>query len=91
MDAADAGVGPMLRTGSAGAAGAHVQDDVPLGRVPFVFFTVSIGKQPRYILPILPPLALLLATQSSSDGRREVNAAIRWSRFRRCSSLSFFA
>ena len=29
--------------------------------VPLIFFTVSIGKQPRYILPILPPLALLLA------------------------------
>ena len=29
--------------------------------VPLLFFTASIGKQPRYILPILPPLALLLA------------------------------
>ncbi len=29
--------------------------------LPLAFFTVSIGKQPRYILPILPPLALLLA------------------------------
>ncbi len=29
--------------------------------MPLLFFTVSIGKQPRYILPILPPLALLLA------------------------------
>ena len=28
---------------------------------PLVFFTLSIGKQPRYILPVLPPLALLLA------------------------------
>ena len=28
---------------------------------PLLFFTASIGKQPRYILPILPPLALLLA------------------------------
>ena len=28
---------------------------------PLVFFTISIGKQPRYILPILPPLAILLA------------------------------
>jgi len=26
-----------------------------------LFFTASIGKQPRYILPILPPLAILLA------------------------------
>ena len=28
---------------------------------PLLFFTMSIGKQPRYILPILPPLAILLA------------------------------
>jgi 4-amino-4-deoxy-L-arabinose transferase-like glycosyltransferase len=31
--------------------------------LPLLFFTVSIGKQPRYILPILPPLALLLARE----------------------------
>ncbi len=29
--------------------------------LPLLFFTLSIGKQPRYILPVLPPLALLLA------------------------------
>jgi 4-amino-4-deoxy-L-arabinose transferase-like glycosyltransferase len=29
--------------------------------LPLLFFTASIGKQPRYILPVLPPLALLLA------------------------------
>ena len=29
--------------------------------VPLIFYTVSVGKQPRYILPVLPPLALLLA------------------------------
>ncbi|MDP1572330.1 MAG: glycosyltransferase family 39 protein [Vicinamibacterales bacterium] len=29
--------------------------------VPLIFFTLSVGKQPRYILPILPPLAILLA------------------------------
>jgi 4-amino-4-deoxy-L-arabinose transferase-like glycosyltransferase len=28
---------------------------------PLIFFTVSVGKQPRYILPMLPPLAVLLA------------------------------
>jgi 4-amino-4-deoxy-L-arabinose transferase-like glycosyltransferase len=27
--------------------------------VPFLFFSASIGKQPRYILPMLPPLAIL--------------------------------
>ena len=29
--------------------------------VPFLFYTLSIGQQPRYILPVLPPLALLVA------------------------------
>ena len=29
--------------------------------LPLLFFTLSIGKQPRYILPVLPPLAILLA------------------------------
>ena len=28
---------------------------------PLLLFTVSTGKQPRYILPVLPPLAILLA------------------------------
>jgi 4-amino-4-deoxy-L-arabinose transferase-like glycosyltransferase len=28
--------------------------------LPLIFFTLSIGKQPRYILPVLPPLAMLL-------------------------------
>ena len=35
--------------------------------LPLVFFTLSVGKQPRYVLPVLPPLALLLA--SSLIGR----------------------
>jgi 4-amino-4-deoxy-L-arabinose transferase-like glycosyltransferase len=29
--------------------------------MPILFFTVSIGKQPRYILPVLPPLAVFIA------------------------------
>ena len=29
--------------------------------VPVLFFSISIGKQPRYILPVLPPLAIFLA------------------------------
>ncbi len=28
--------------------------------LPLLFFTLSVGKQPRYILPVLPPLAILL-------------------------------
>jgi 4-amino-4-deoxy-L-arabinose transferase-like glycosyltransferase len=28
--------------------------------IPLLFFTISIGKQPRYILPVLPPLGILL-------------------------------
>jgi 4-amino-4-deoxy-L-arabinose transferase-like glycosyltransferase len=43
--------------------------------VPLAFFTLSIGKQPRYILPILPPLALMLAAaivaRLDGAGRRE--------------------
>jgi 4-amino-4-deoxy-L-arabinose transferase-like glycosyltransferase len=30
--------------------------------LPLVFYTLSVGKQPRYVLPVLPPLALLLAS-----------------------------
>ena len=29
--------------------------------LPLLFYTLSVGKQPRYILPLLPPIALLLA------------------------------
>jgi 4-amino-4-deoxy-L-arabinose transferase-like glycosyltransferase len=29
--------------------------------VPLLFYTASVGKQPRYVLPVLPPLAILLA------------------------------
>ena len=30
--------------------------------LPLLFYTASVGKQPRYVLPVLPPLALLLAS-----------------------------
>ena len=36
---------------------------------PLLLFTLSIGKQPRYILPILPPLAILLAHSLASHIR----------------------
>jgi 4-amino-4-deoxy-L-arabinose transferase-like glycosyltransferase len=29
--------------------------------IPLVFYSISVGKQPRYILPVLPPVAVLLA------------------------------
>lgn len=30
--------------------------------VPLVFYSISIGKQPRYVLPVLPPLAVLVSS-----------------------------
>ena len=44
--------------------------------LPLVFFTLSVGKQPRYVLPVLPPLALLL-------GRLDRRADERMARPRR--------
>ncbi len=44
--------------------------------MPLLFFTISIGKQPRYILPVLPPLAILLA-RSIARRVREPDAAGR--------------
>jgi 4-amino-4-deoxy-L-arabinose transferase-like glycosyltransferase len=40
------------------------QDDVRLlswAIVPTLFFMASVGQQPRYVLPVLPPLAILMA------------------------------
>jgi 4-amino-4-deoxy-L-arabinose transferase-like glycosyltransferase len=36
---------------------------------PLLFYSFSIGKQPRYVLPVLPPLAVLLA--ATIQGRVE--------------------
>lgn len=36
--------------------------------LPLLFYSISIGKQPRYILPVLPPLALLVARAIERDG-----------------------
>ena len=38
-----------------------------------LFYTASVGKQPRYILPILPPLAVLLARAIQSRIRARDN------------------
>jgi 4-amino-4-deoxy-L-arabinose transferase-like glycosyltransferase len=32
------------------------------GIAPFLLFSASVGKQPRYILPLLPPIAIMLGT-----------------------------
>jgi len=52
--------------------------------MPLLFFTISIGKQPRYILPVLPPLAILLAraiarrARESDPRGRTALAAATW-------------
>ena len=52
--------------------------------MPLLFFTISIGKQPRYILPVLPPVAILLAraiarrVRESDPGGRATLAAATW-------------
>lgn len=52
--------------------------------VPLLFFTISIGKQPRYILPVLPPLAILLArsiatrTKDAAAGAQPGLAVATW-------------
>jgi 4-amino-4-deoxy-L-arabinose transferase-like glycosyltransferase len=48
--------------------------------MPLVFYTLSVGKQPRYILPVLPPLAVLVA--------RGLIERIELDRTRRGASLS---
>ena len=45
--------------------------------VPFVFFSISFGKQPRYILAVLPPLAVLLARAVGRRLRLDEVAPIR--------------
>ena len=49
------------REGAPPAGVAHVAHARRGRSCRWLFFTASIGKQPRYILPILPPLAVLLA------------------------------
>lgn len=74
---------PSLRTGLArpSAVSPTTWRLAAWGFTPLLFFTLSIGKQPRYILPILPPLALLLAIAvrkrlAESGNRRD--ALLQW-------------
>ena len=49
------------------------------GLMPLLFYSLSLGKQPRYILPVLPPLAILIAraiTRRANAGHRQVSLAI---------------
>lgn len=49
--------------------------------MPLLFFTASIGKQPRYILPILPPLAFFVARgiiERIGHGRDRLLTAATW-------------
>jgi 4-amino-4-deoxy-L-arabinose transferase-like glycosyltransferase len=48
----------IARRGSAGVLDVRV---LIWALAPLLFFTISVGKQPRYVLPVLPPLAILLA------------------------------
>ncbi len=44
--------------------------------VPLLFFTASVGKQPRYILPVLPPLALLVGASLARHVRGAANGDV---------------
>jgi 4-amino-4-deoxy-L-arabinose transferase-like glycosyltransferase len=47
--------------------------------MPLLLFTASVGKQPRYILPILPPLAIMVGMALAhrvSDAARERQPAL---------------
>jgi 4-amino-4-deoxy-L-arabinose transferase-like glycosyltransferase len=49
--------------------------------MPILFFTASIGKQPRYILPVLPPLAVFVARgiiDRIGHGRDRLLTASTW-------------
>jgi 4-amino-4-deoxy-L-arabinose transferase-like glycosyltransferase len=53
--------------------------------MPLLFFTLSIGKQPRYILPVLPPVAILVARamstrieRASASTRNRILAIATW-------------
>jgi hypothetical protein len=62
--------------------------------LPVLFYTLSVGQQPRYILPVLPPLAILvgrtLVTRldaAEAAGRRHLGIAVAAT----ASALAFLA
>jgi 4-amino-4-deoxy-L-arabinose transferase-like glycosyltransferase len=76
------GIGPLV-----GTAGTAVRGRLRLSAseirlclwavMPLLLFMASVGQQPRYILPILPPLAILLAnalTVRARAGARDLRA-----------------
>ena len=55
----------------AGARSTRARSGLRFGRAqPLAFYTLSVGKQPRYILPLLAPLAILLARGHAARPRR---------------------
>lgn len=62
--------------------------------LPVLFYTLSVGQQPRYILPVLPPLAILVArtlvtrlAAAEAAGRRHLGIAVAAT----ASALAFLA
>lgn len=56
------GAGAMVRllTGGSGTGSLETRLALWIG-APLVLLSLSVGKQPRYVLPLLPPIAMLLA------------------------------
>jgi 4-amino-4-deoxy-L-arabinose transferase-like glycosyltransferase len=62
--------------------------------LPLVFYSLSVGKQPRYVLPVLPPLALLLANaiaERTQEWRGHDGARVRPRRARPVIAGSFLS
>ncbi len=77
------GIGAFLRlvTGRGGPGSLETRLAIWIG-APLVLLTLSVGKQPRYVLPLLPPLALLLAhgIVQRAEARRGLDGGLYQSR-----------
>ena len=74
-------VGRLFRTGQSRWHLSREQWQLLLWSVmPLLFYTISLGKQPRYILPVLPPIAILtafaMARRTASSGTSQPAIAI---------------